>query len=94
MLVSKHFPGTIAIVPAEQHLRSTSELMDSGLVVQMIYRGVPGLSPMGSKVLQSMESILLATAEGFGFAHLRLPGIVAREDLEGGSPLEKSLRVR
>jgi prolyl-tRNA synthetase len=74
-------------VPAAHTARPTSEILTSGFVADLPYRGIPVYGPIGAAVLHAIEGMLQDALASRGHVQVEIPSLMRTEDLEAGEPI-------
>lgn len=87
MRLSNQLFGNSLQVPENFRIARTIDLIAKGLAVHLPYRGIPCFTPLGLRVLEAAQRVLLAEAERSGFTTCHLPSLMKNEDLNHGQPV-------
>lgn len=94
MRTSKQLFSLDMKVPKDYSGRKTSLLLENGTFTFFRDPGVPFYLPIGRRVLNKLETLLLDEAEKLGMVHIEIPAIMKDEVLEEGEEITNTFNDR
>lgn len=80
--------------PVDYSSRTVSQLIDHGLLLDLVHDGFPTYTPVGSILLEKVERAFVANARIVGFNSIRLPNAMRTDVLEKGQTIGKQFRTK
>ncbi len=94
MRISKQIFSSSMKKPEKFPNAKTSKLLEDGTFTYFRDPGVPFYLPVGRKILNNLQGILLKEAERLGMSHIEIPAIMRDEVLEEGEEIVDTFNER